>query len=144
MQGDGAPPSIVSALDRLERYPGLDVLIVGRGGGSNEDLMAFNDERVVRRIARVRVPVVSAVGHEVDTTLTDWVADVRAATPSQAAELVVPDMASRDEALVRLERALLRAMRARIAEDAHLLSRLRGKLRIRASSSPRSSSTSTI
>jgi exodeoxyribonuclease VII large subunit len=128
VQGDFAPQSIVTALDRLERYPGLDVVIVGRGGGSNEDLMAFNDERVVRRVARASVPVVSAVGHEVDTTLTDWVADVRAATPSHAAELVVPDTASRAEALARLERALLRAVRVRLSDDAHVLSRLRAKL----------------
>jgi len=129
VQGDFAPQSIVTALDRLERYPGLDVIIVGRGGGSNEDLMAFNDERVVRRVSRVRVPVVSAVGHEVDTTLTDWVADVRAATPSHAAELVVPDTATRADVLARLERSLVRAVGARLADDAHVLSRLRSKLR---------------
>jgi exodeoxyribonuclease VII large subunit len=128
VQGDFAPQSIVSALDRLERYPGLDVVIIGRGGGSNEDLMAFNDERVVRRVARVRVPVVSAVGHEVDTTLTDFIADVRAATPSHAAELVIPDMAARAEVVARLERALVRAMRARITDDVHVLARLRAKI----------------
>jgi len=128
VQGDFAPQSIVTALDRLERYPGLDVVIIGRGGGSNEDLMAFNDERVVRRVARCVVPVVSAVGHEVDTTLTDWVADVRAATPSHAAELVVPDMAARAEVLVRLERALVRAVRARITDDEHVLARLRNQI----------------
>jgi exodeoxyribonuclease VII large subunit len=128
VQGDFAPQSIVSALERLERYPGLDVIIIGRGGGSNEDLMAFNDERVVRRVARTRVPVVSAVGHEVDTTLTDWVADVRAATPSHAAELVVPDEMARAEAMKRLQRALLRAIRARLADDAHTLGRLIGKI----------------
>jgi exodeoxyribonuclease VII large subunit len=128
VQGDFAPQMIVTALDRLERYPGLDVIIIGRGGGSNEDLMAFNDERVVRRVARVQVPVVSAVGHEVDTTLTDWVADVRAATPSHAAELVVPDTTARAEGLRRLERALVRAIRARVTDDEHVLSRLRNQL----------------
>jgi exodeoxyribonuclease VII large subunit len=128
VQGDYAPQSIITALDRLERYPGLDVIIIGRGGGSNEDLMAFNDERVVRRVARIGVPVVSAVGHEVDTTLTDWVADVRAATPSHAAELVVPDMTARVESLVRLERALVRAIRARVSDDQHVLSRLRNQI----------------
>ncbi len=128
VQGEGAASSIVAAIDRLERYPGLDVLIVGRGGGSNEDLMAFNDERVVRRVARTVVPVVSAVGHEIDVTLTDWVADVRAATPSQAAELVIPDTAARAEALARLARSLARAVRARFLEDRHALNSLRNKL----------------
>ncbi|HVY28662.1 MAG TPA: exodeoxyribonuclease VII large subunit [Polyangiaceae bacterium] len=109
VQGEAAAPSIVAALDLLERYPGLEAVIVGRGGGSGEDLMAFNDERVVRRVARCKVPVVSAVGHEIDVTLTDLVADVRAATPSQAAELLVPDRAAQREALLRCERHLVRA-----------------------------------
>jgi exodeoxyribonuclease VII large subunit len=124
VQGEAAAPSIVAALDLLERYPGLDALIVGRGGGSGEDLMAFNDERVVRRIARCKVPVVSAVGHEVDITLTDLVADVRAATPSQAAELLVPDRAQQREALARCERHLVRAQVSFMAAVHARLSRL--------------------
>lgn len=128
VQGDGAAGSIIRAIDRIERYPGLDCLIVGRGGGSGEDLMAFNDERVVRRVAKVRVPVVSAVGHEVDTTLTDLVADVRAATPSQAAELVVPDQVARAQALQALERQLVRAIGSRLREDRATADRLRAKL----------------
>ncbi len=128
VQGDGAPNSILFALDRLERYPGLDAIIIGRGGGSGEDLMAFNDERVVRRVAALSVPVVSAVGHEVDTTLTDWVADVRAATPSEAAELVVPDFVERVEMLGRLRETLSRAMHARLLEDAHFLGRVGARL----------------
>jgi exodeoxyribonuclease VII large subunit len=128
VQGDAAPASIVSAIDRLERYPGLDVVIIGRGGGSADDLMAFNDERVARRVASIRVPVVSAVGHEVDTTLTDWVADIRAATPSQAAELVVADGEARAEALGRAKVALARAVRARVLEDAHTLERLKSRM----------------
>lgn len=128
VQGEGAPASIVAAIDRLEHYPGLDVVIIGRGGGSGDDLMAFNDERVVRRVAAMRVPVVSAVGHEVDTTLTDWAADVRAATPSQAAELVIHDGASRAEALSRLRAALVHSVRARLSEDARLVADLRRKL----------------
>lgn len=116
VQGDFAAASIVAALDLLERYPGIDALIVGRGGGSGEDLMAFNDERVVRRIARCSVPVVSAVGHEIDVTLTDLVADVRAATPSQAAELLVPDRAAQLEAFRAVQRQLARAQRFVIAE----------------------------
>lgn len=128
VQGDGAPASIITAIERLERYPGLDVVIIGRGGGSGDDLMAFNDEWVVRRIASIHVPVVSAVGHEVDTTLTDWVADVRAATPSQAAELVVADCVARAEALSRARVALARAMHARVLEDEHTLERLQARL----------------
>ena len=124
VQGESAAPSIVAALDLLERYPGLDALIVGRGGGSGEDLMAFNDERVVRRIARCKVPVISAVGHEIDVTLTDLAADVRAATPSQAAELLVPDHAAQRDALVSCERRLLRAQLAFLAGVHARLSRL--------------------
>ncbi len=124
VQGEAAATSIVAALDLLERYPGLDALIVGRGGGSAEDLMAFNDERVVRRIARCRVPVISAVGHEIDVTLTDLAADVRAATPSQAAELLVPDRLAQREALVSCERRLLRAQVAFLAAIHARLSRL--------------------
>ncbi len=128
VQGEAAADSIVAALDLLERYPGLSALIVGRGGGSGEDLMAFNDERVVRRVARCKVPVVSAVGHEVDVTLTDLVADVRAATPSQAAELLVPDHAARRQALERFERHLVRAQVALIAAAGARLSRLAARV----------------
>lgn len=128
VQGDEAPRSLVRALDKLERYPGLDVVIIGRGGGSAEDLMAFNDERVVRRVASMQVPVVSAVGHEVDISLTDFAADVRAATPSQAAELVVPDRRSRVRALDDQTRHLGRAMRTRLIEARVEVDRLRARI----------------
>ena len=90
VQGDGAPEELCAALERVARWGDLDVVIVGRGGGAREDLWAFNDIRVARAIAACPVPVISAVGHEVDVTIADLVADLRAATPSAAAEAVVP------------------------------------------------------
>jgi exodeoxyribonuclease VII large subunit len=128
VQGEAAPDSIVRALDLIERYPGIDVVIVGRGGGSGEDLSAYNDERVVRRVAKMAVPVVSAVGHETDVALTDLVADVRAATPSQAAELVVPDRRARSAALARCRAALDRVLRSYFALERSRLARLRAEL----------------
>ncbi|MBT9152087.1 MAG: Exodeoxyribonuclease 7 large subunit [Firmicutes bacterium] len=92
VQGAEAVPSLVAALDSLQARPEIDVAIVGRGGGSIEDLWAFNDERVARAIAACSCPVVSAVGHESDFTIADFVADRRGETPSAAAELVVPDI----------------------------------------------------
>ncbi|HJS48305.1 MAG TPA: exodeoxyribonuclease VII large subunit, partial [Gemmatimonadales bacterium] len=91
VQGAEAPPELARALALVNRLEGVDACIVGRGGGAKEDLSAFNDEAVCRALAAVRVPTVSAVGHETDVSLTDLVADVRAATPSAAAELLVPD-----------------------------------------------------
>jgi exodeoxyribonuclease VII large subunit len=91
VQGDAAPGELIAALGSAVRRNECDVLIIGRGGGSLEDLWAFNDEALARAIAACPIPVVSAVGHEVDFTIADFVADVRAPTPSGAAELVVPD-----------------------------------------------------
>jgi len=96
VQGDGAPDAIVSALALLQGEPDLDLIILARGGGSMEDLWCFNDERVARAIFASRYPVISAIGHETDVTIADYVADVRAPTPSAAAELAVP---SREELL---------------------------------------------
>lgn len=91
VQGDGAPRQIIDAIRRFDRLKCCDVLIVGRGGGSIEDLWAFNDEGVARAIYECEIPVISAVGHEVDFTISDFVADMRAPTPSAAAELAAPD-----------------------------------------------------
>lgn len=93
VQGDQAPDAIVAALSLLQGEQDLDLIILARGGGSVEDLWCFNDERVVRAIFACRVPVISAIGHETDVTLADYVADMRAPTPSAAAELAVPDVA---------------------------------------------------
>jgi exodeoxyribonuclease VII large subunit len=114
VQGEDAPPQIVAALERLYARQDVDAIIVARGGGSIEDLWAFNDERVARAIAAAPVPVISGVGHETDFTIADFVADVRAPTPSAAAELITP---SRDEFLQTID-----AQAARLSEimDARL------------------------
>jgi exodeoxyribonuclease VII large subunit len=101
VQGDAAAPQIIAAIDTAVRRGECDVLIVGRGGGSLEDLWPFNDESVARAIAACPIPVVSAVGHEVDVTIADLVADVRAPTPSGAAELVAPDQQEWQRQLTR-------------------------------------------
>jgi len=100
VQGQDAAPDVARALRQIARVPGVDVVIVGRGGGSIEDLWAFNEEMVARAISRVPVPVISAVGHETDVTIADFVADVRAPTPSAAAELVV---AGKDQFCSRID-----------------------------------------
>jgi len=112
VQGDEAPGEIVAALERLQQMVELDVVIVGRGGGSIEDLWAFNDERVARAIAACRVPVISAVGHETDVTIADFVADLRAPTPSGAAELVVREKLAVIELLADLYARLKQAIAA--------------------------------
>ena len=101
VQGEGAAEDLARGIAQIATVPGIDVAIVGRGGGSTEDLWAFNEEVVARAIARSPIPVISAVGHEIDYTISDFVADVRAATPSAAAELVV---ARKDEYGDRIDR----------------------------------------
>ena len=111
VQGVEAPPEIVGAIRYANRWKLADVLITGRGGGSIEDLWAFNDERVARAIYASEIPVISAVGHEPDVTISDFVADRRASTPSNAAEIAVPDMTELlrylDESRERLTRGEL-------------------------------------
>lgn len=113
VQGEGAPESLIAAIERVSRWRGCDVLIIGRGGGSREDLWAFNDERVARALARAPMPTVSAVGHEVDIAITDFVADLRAATPSAAAEAVVPSVAAQRDVLRVLGQRLARTAQRR-------------------------------
>lgn len=115
VQGEAAPESIVKGIKALEAY-GVDVMIVGRGGGSMEDLWGFNDERVAQAIFDCSIPVISAVGHETDFTIADFVADLRAPTPSAAAELAVERVADTIEHLDELERRIKRNMQRRLAD----------------------------
>ncbi len=114
VQGVEAPPEIVGAIRYANRYQVGDVIITGRGGGSIEDLWAFNDERVARAIYDSEIPVISAVGHEPDVTIADFVADVRAATPSHAAEIAVPDQEELRERLDGMLAALESGQRKRL------------------------------
>lgn len=118
VQGDQAAGQVASALRRLAREPGLDLCIVARGGGAAEDLSAFNDERVARAIYAFPVPVISGVGHETDVTIADLVADVRAPTPSAAAERCAPDIAQVERALRMIDRGMASAVRGLIGETA--------------------------
>ncbi|MCZ7643779.1 MAG: exodeoxyribonuclease VII large subunit [Planctomycetota bacterium] len=126
VQGEGAARQIAAGIRAVNALPGVDAMIVGRGGGSLEDLWAFNEEPVARAIAASRVPVVSAVGHEIDFTIADFVADVRAATPSQAGELVVPEYAAVAEHLERLAGELPAALLGRVERARERLAALAG------------------
>lgn len=116
VQGEEAPEQIVRGIELLDRSGRVDVIVIGRGGGSIEELWAFNDERVVRAVAAAVMPIVSAVGHQTDFTLSDFAADLRAATPSQAAELVVPDRSELLRRLSSARRRLNQALRHRLIE----------------------------
>ena len=131
VQGEHAPASIVRALGALQDEPGIDLIVLARGGGSSDDLGCFNDERVARAVFGSRVPIVSAVGHETDTTIVDYVADVRAPTPSAAGEMVTPDITElRDDirslqsrahraasSSLRMHRSDVRHVRQRLAQS---------------------------
>ena len=124
VQGETAPESLVAALDRVARWRDADVLIVARGGGSREDLWAFNDERVARAIAACPIPTISGIGHEVDVTIADLVVDHRAATPSAAAEAAVPVLAEVTAAVRALGEAIRAATVLRVRDASRELRRL--------------------
>lgn len=124
VQGEEAPGEIAAAISYANRYQVADLIITGRGGGSIEDLWAFNDERVARAIADSEIPVISAVGHEPDVTISDFVADLRAATPSNAAELAVPDQLELRQQLEAKRAMLLTLMQKRLKQERQSVSAL--------------------
>ncbi len=119
VQGEGAAEEIVEGIDYLGSLPDIDVIIVGRGGGSIEDLWAFNEEKVARAIYRCAIPVISAVGHEIDFTIADFVADIRASTPSAAAEMVIEEEESLRERIENLEKRLVHNQKFVLQEWKH-------------------------
>jgi len=127
VQGAKAAADIIAALTLAARRAECDVLVLARGGGSLEDLWAFNDEALARAIVASPIPIITGIGHEVDFTIADFAADVRAPTPSAAAELVVPDAQEWQESVARLNARLQRGMRRRIAEHRQRLRWLTGR-----------------
>ncbi len=119
VQGEGAADEIVEGIDYLGRLPDIDAIIVGRGGGSIEDLWAFNEEKVARSIFSCSVPVISAVGHEIDFTIADFVADIRASTPSVAAEILIEKEQSFEERIKNLEKRMIHCHRYFLQEQRH-------------------------
>jgi exodeoxyribonuclease VII large subunit len=128
VQGPRAAAGICEALDAIARQPGIDVVVLTRGGGSFDDLLPFSDERVVRAVARCPVPVVSAVGHEQDTPLCDLAADVRVSTPTAAGKIVVPDLEALRGDLLRARSSLERSVRRSTARERERLLRARRAL----------------
>ncbi len=128
VQGDGAAEQLITQINLANQRNDVDVLIVGRGGGSLEDLWCFNNENLARTIFSSQLPIVSAVGHEIDTTIADYVADIRAATPSQAAEIVSPDNQHLTSQLLNWQQRLQQAMQNQLAHAKHKLSHSRQHL----------------
>lgn len=128
VQGDGAAETIVRGIETLDRY-GVDTIIIGRGGGSIEDLWAFNEEKVARAIYAAKTPIISGTGHEVDTTIADYAADLRAATPSAACELAVPDLRETLDAIDARKRSLSVQIRHILRNYELRLEQYSGKLR---------------
>jgi exodeoxyribonuclease VII large subunit len=127
VQGPYAVTEVIGALQRLDADPAVDVIVIARGGGSVEDLLPFSDESLVRAVAATRTPVVTAVGHETDTPLVDHAADRRASTPTDAAKLVVPDVAEEVARLAQLRGRARRAVLARLDSESHRLDALRSR-----------------
>jgi exodeoxyribonuclease VII large subunit len=126
-QGVQAVPQILDALETLDRDPEIDVIVLARGGGSVEDLLPFSDEALCRGVANCRTPVVTAIGHEPDTPLVDHVADLRAATPTDAAKSIVPDLAEETAHLEHLRTRARRALHAWVEREEAALARLRSR-----------------
>jgi len=120
VQGEEAPAEIVEGVEYLDKIEKVDVIIVGRGGGSLDDLACFNDESVARTIAACRTPVVSAVGHEIDFTIADFVADLRAPTPTAAADMVVPDKRETQDILGTMRNSLIQNMKNKLERSKFL------------------------
>lgn len=127
VQGTNTVPQVVEALRALDAHPDVDVIVLARGGGSVEDLLPFSDETLCREIARCTTPVVSAIGHEPDNPLCDLVADLRAATPTDAAKRIVPDAAAEQALIDDLRQRSARALRSWVRREQHAVAQLRSR-----------------
>jgi exodeoxyribonuclease VII large subunit len=127
MQGTSSAGEVMEQLGRLDRDPAVDVIVVARGGGAVEDLLPFSDEGLIRTVAAVRTPVVSAIGHEPDSPLLDYVADVRASTPTDAAKLVVPDVREESHRISVARDRMRSAIRSHVAHEQSALEALRSR-----------------
>lgn len=136
VQGTEAAGEIAAAIHRVNNRADVDLIITGRGGGSKEDLWAFNEEVVARAVYLSNIPVISAVGHEPDVTIADYVADLRAATPSNGAELAVPDQNEERARLAQLDRRLARALQGRLTAGRRELDRLKNSRALRSVKTP--------